>query len=69
MCLYMYVHAATKGHGPKRKSHGLRLPFLVQNSYLNTVEPLLTDTPEKADTHDITGNSKSPDCPSIRFNT
>ena len=25
--------------------------------------------PSKADTHDITDNSESPDCPSIHFNT
>ena len=29
----------------------------------------LNGHPSKADTHDITDNSESPDCPSIHFNT
>ena len=40
------------------------------SSSCTTVEPRLTDTPQKRTAmHDITDNSESPDCPPIHFDT
>ena len=40
----------------------------IQIAWVYSGTPL-NELPSKADTHDITDNSESPDCPSIHFNT